>query len=581
MAKVASHKAFRALAGLITLEGAFALTALLVIPADATNGLLLGYSTNRLLMAAAITVATLIAGFFYLRLKTDRPLAQRLQKIINWQAAFPLLLAASLAGMAICLNWRFADARWQASLLRAFPLLLFVSLALTQTLVLLLLGKDQDKQRRLTLVAFALLLATFYLNAAFHYSVVNREYWLSDQEAYLQFARAVHEHGFPYTGDRAFMPLYPYTLATFLDFRQALPPLYAQAKAINIFLSVGLLGTIFLVLRRYFKLYVSSLLAAIVAFTLFIYKAAYTQPELLFYTLFFFSFLALLSLLQRPRWGMAVVAGVLLAAAHLTKASVLPLVGLFVVFAGIRVIRERMTGSAWNVVLQYIATFALTGLVFLGLLAPYLLESKERFGQYFYNVNSTFYIWYDSWGEVLEGTRAHGDSVAWPDVPADQIPSMGSYLAKHSFTEILQRFGRGLAVQARNLTFTFAAASFPLLASFGLALTANDDKKRAKALVQDYAIPAAFTISLFAGYILLFAWYSPIADYADQRFVYGLYVPILFVAFFVMEKLRQTQKKNGGSIWPVRAYTLMAIILVADMLLRLPIQLSVFHWYGK
>ena len=84
-------------------------------------------------------------------------------------------------------------------------------------------------------------------------------------------------------------------------------------------------------------------------------------------------------------------------------------------------------------------------LVFLLLLSPYLIESKAKYGAYFYNVNTTFYIWYDSWDEAKAGTLAAGDHLGWPDLPDEEIPSLQKYLDEHSAVEILHRFRDGVA----------------------------------------------------------------------------------------------------------------------------------------
>ena len=59
---------------------------------------------------------------------------------------------------------------------------------------------------------------------------------------------------------------------------------------------------------------------------------------------------------------------------------------------------------------------------FLAVIFPYILQSKEMYGQYFYNVNSTFYIWYDSWEDAKQAERDHAFTEGWPDLPSGQVP---------------------------------------------------------------------------------------------------------------------------------------------------------------
>lgn len=117
---------------------------------------------------------------------------------------------------------------------------------------------------------------------------------------------------------------------------------------------------------------------------------------------------------------------------HLIKASVLPTLLLATPLLIIRGMTrgqndEAGPGSASLRQPRRVLHNAACALVLLGcflvVVFPYIRTSKERFGRYFYNVNSTFYMWYDSWDEAERGTKAHGDRDGWPNMPADQIPS--------------------------------------------------------------------------------------------------------------------------------------------------------------
>jgi hypothetical protein len=107
-----------------------------------------------------------------------------------------------------------------------------------------------------------------------------------------------------------------------------------------------------------------------------------------------------------PEWRAALLVGFLSALAYLTKASLLPGLLLFSVFFGL--------GAAWQLYTQgrvdkylAIASFhrrlhvlILFPLLFLTILSPYLYNSKRVFGQYFFNINSAYFMWYDSWTEA-------------------------------------------------------------------------------------------------------------------------------------------------------------------------------------
>src|SRR5439155_22303467 len=96
--------------------------------------------------------------------------------------------------------------------------------------------------------------------------------------------------------------------------------------------------------------------------------------------------------------ALGLTAGAVAALAHLTKGAVLPFVALYLlVYAcaeAIRLLRRRSTlgMSAWRSAAALV--FVIT---FLGVLYPYISTSKRVFGEYFYNVNSAFYVWYNNW----------------------------------------------------------------------------------------------------------------------------------------------------------------------------------------
>lgn len=568
---------------LIAIEGAASLVALLLIPGDPSSGVAFGFSLSRLAMAAAIALGILFAAFAALKLRRQK--AAKIHKLLSSQAAIWILLAASFAGLAFCLHWRYAAPELQASLERIFPLALFATLATVHLFIISILDPGKGRERGAALLALTVLLITFYVNSTLHYSVINREYWLSDQQSFMQFARSAGESKFTYTGGRNFMPAYPFLQAVFLDMSLSEAALFDQAKLVNIVLSLVLLVALFFVFRKSFNLYLAYLLTALLGFTLFIYKAAYMQPEILFYFLNFVAFFLMLRLFVKPDWRLAALAGLVLGVAHLTKASVLPAAILFAVFMLAKIIYAALAKRNWSSARKNAASFALVLVVFIATIFPYIRESKQIYGQYFYNVNSTFYIWYDSWQQVGPGTKAHGDAVGWPDMPADEIPSLAKYLREHTAGDIASRLATGYAQQARNIAFTFALVSFPVLLLGAMIVLAVQRWPQARKLIVAHPFLLAFVLTYFAAYLTLFAWYAPIAEFADQRFTYGLVMPFLFCAFFVLQTLAKNEPKKRRPQTSVRwlpaFYSAVAILLAADILFRVPIQLSAFHWFGK
>src|SRR5688572_4789688 len=257
---------------------------------------------------------------------------------------------------------------------------------------------------RLACGALLLALGWLYVAGAMrHGAQVNVSRVRADQSGYLWDAVAIHQDRQAGTdrliGERNRMPLYPWLLSWLYE--PALNPdqFFDKAKRWNIGLSLVLLVVIGVTAHRLLPPLPALDLLLVAAFGYYVFKAPYAQVELLFYTEWWLMFLACwLSLTSSGRRALicGVLAGLLAALAHLSKAAVLPFAGLFI---AVSAARSALALFASPQGARRLAAEALVPLVFaltfLAVLSPYLLNSKRVFGHYFYNVNSTFYVWYD------------------------------------------------------------------------------------------------------------------------------------------------------------------------------------------
>lgn len=368
-----------------------------------------------------------------------------------------------------------------------------------------------------------------------------------DQGSYLKSAQLLKTSHYTALTDRNRMPLYPFLLS--LLYKPGLNEeiFFARAKLFNITLSLFILLVLFRLFRQYLPLATAVILLLIHAFTVYMFKAAYAQAELLFYLLNFLSFLLMCRLL-RPRswqvtWKTAVFTGIILGLAHLTKASILPGLALFVGTAVLRALwgwlgkrpLTRPTRQFW----QDLATPALVLFFFLLTIWPYIQNSKTQFGHYFYNVNATFYIWYDHWDDVLTGTRAHGDRIGWPTMPAEEIPSASTYFRSHSIAEISQRLGKGFLITLISMANSYGYLKY-VVVIFSLVLGLFlFNPRRAITVLKEYMFVAVFVSSFFSIYLILYAWYTPIAN--GNRLVLALFSPGMFTFGFIIYQLFEEQ----------------------------------------
>jgi hypothetical protein len=459
--------------------------------------------------------------------------------------------------------------------------------------------------RRLALIGLILLLAALYVTGAVRQlERVNTVMTAFDQSAYMDFTRQVRESGFTYAGDRNRMPVYPALQALFYRPGASDEALFRQGKIVNLVLSLILLAALALIFRRFFSPLHTLNLTLITGFTVFIFRAGWFQSELLFYFLNFCLFLLFWRLLQRPSLLAAVLAGVAAGLAYLTKASILPGLAIFAACAvaqwlwrvfhhGRTTALDNPQSAIRNPQLEishppsaignrpssivhpqspwlHLAIIGTVLGVFLLILSPYLNESKRLFGHYFYNVNSTFYIWYDTWEQVKQGTRAHGDRVGWPDMPPDQIPGMAKYLREHSPRQIVERFDHGAQEVTRNVARSYGYAKYLLIYAAALVAAMSWQRQRAASLVRRRPFLIAFLVLYFPAYFLLYAWYSSIA--AGNRLILAQFLPLLFTLSMGLRALLGGVKARVGR--PVDALAALNLLVLAVLVVDIALVLA-------
>jgi len=361
-----------------------------------------------------------------------------------------------------------------------------------------------------------------------------------DEESFMEFAKSVRLTNFKDTGSRNQMPVYPYIQALFYDPEIGMDEFFARGKLVNIILSLVSLVILYLAVKTNFPLLQTITLILMIAFGLYVFKSGYFLVELPYYTIIALAFLMVNLALIKPSIKLGVGIGILLGIGHLTKASVLP---MFLLFIGIIILLELFhlfrkvkvktddTESDKPPLKTRVAALSLAVLCFLALISPYIIESKIKFGRFFYNVNSTFYMWYDSWEEAIEGTIAFDDQKGWPDMPPDDIPGPGKYFREHTLTDVLARLKYGLNWQLQNIRYQYSFFNYPILIFlYGVVLLFLDIQKT-QAVVRKYLPLTAFSLCFFLGYFAIYVWYSPLAN--SPRFLYSLYIPFLLSIFAI------------------------------------------------
>jgi 4-amino-4-deoxy-L-arabinose transferase-like glycosyltransferase len=353
---------------------------------------------------------------------------------------------------------------------------------------------------------------------------------LGDQDAYLGYARHLYESNYTVVEDRNRMPVYPFLLSLIYKPGMTDAEFLARAQTFTVNLSIFLLLLLFFVFRRFFSPLYSAALLSATAFGVFIYRVDKAQTEMLFYFISFCAFALLLQIFRRPEWRLAILAGAVTGLAHLTKASVLPALGVWIVAFGARILcpPREFRGPRLVALLLVPATFLLVVL-------PYIQTSKRIYDAYFYNVNSTFVMWCDSSSQAYDFLSHYGDKDQWRSLPPDQLPSFRKYWREHSVAQILRRIWRGSLDLATQNARAIGYYKFVIVMLAAGIVLATRRTARFRELVRENRFAAAFCVLFFAGYYLLYAWYDAIIN--DTRFVLAIFLPFIFAGSFCVLRM--------------------------------------------
>ncbi|HVF72046.1 MAG TPA: hypothetical protein VM940_10615 [Chthoniobacterales bacterium] len=349
---------------------------------------------------------------------------------------------------------------------------------------------------------------------------------LGDQSAYLGYARHLYESNYTVVEDRNRMPVFPFLLS--LLYRPGLTEdeFLERAQFFNVNLSIALLAALFFIFQRFFAPLASLALVATTGFGCFLYRAPNAQVEVLFYFISFCGFLLLLRMLIAPGWLLALFAGAVMGIAHLTKASVLPAIGIWCVTFAAQLSWRARKGDR-RAFLQGCGRLLIVVATFLAVIFPYIQTSKRIYGSYFYNVNSTFVMWFDSSTDAFKFLRAY-DKESWRQLPPDQIPSASKYWREHSVGQIARRLWRGLLNLATQNAMAIGYYKYAVAFATAVLILMFRRPTRWRAILVEQPFAALFCVLFFAAYSVLYAWYDMIVN--DTRFVLSIFLPFIFVA---------------------------------------------------
>jgi hypothetical protein len=308
---------------------------------------------------------------------------------------------------------------------------------------------------------------------------------------------------------------------------------------------------------------------AAIGFTLLMFYAAYVKAEALFYVLATCSFLCMLDLIHRPRYGFALLTGVVTGAAQLSKESMLPALGLFAAVQALAALVRgfgrwrRAEPRRWRSGLRRVLTVPIVLVAFFVTVYPHVRVNRQVFGHYFYNVNSYFYIWYDSWGQVSRGTRKYGDREGWPRMPPEKIPSARKYFESHSGEQMWNRVLRGAQGTIGKAAESHGFLRYASYGLLGVAIAFVTTRSARRFAIRHWPV-SLFCIGYFAGYFLMCTWFFAI--HPGVRFIAGLAPPLLVLGAWLSDRASRAGRSG--------ALGLVTLIVLGSLAVDLPDLLS-------
>ena len=171
-------------------------------------------------------------------------------------------------------------------------------------------------------------------------------------------------------------------------------------------------------------------------------------------------------------------------------------------------------------------------------------------------------MWCDSWEEAERTTKAHGDRVGWPDMAPEDIPSFSKYINEHSLGQITNRFIDGFRVMWERMTRSYGYVEFLVVYIIALAilLFQNISVVRDLHIIQSHPGSVVFITGFFLGYLMLYAWYTPVA--AGNRFILSLFLPSLLLFSQLLSLAQDKNITYRISTQKIPATVISAVILL-------------------
>ena len=400
----------------------------------------------------------------------------------------------------------------------------------------------------------------------------------------LDFSRSVSEPlkaWLPHRTDGVVNPLWPWVAAWLAhpDHQPSGPQevtaadraLFERGRWLNVGLTAGFLLVIGVGLLRVWSPLAVANALLLCGLGAFLPRAAYFQPEPLYFILFTLTWITcLFALLRNSLWLYALI-GFFSGLAYLAKGSVHP---LLVVFIGISTLRflwgwilahwPGKTGTSLWVRRNHFFGLALLLFIHLMTASPRLAFSLERFGDPFHSYPA-YWMWFDDFDACFAWMNQYPDKAALDTLPKEDRPSFRTYAQTHTPEQMLTRLQDGVRVKLTDLLappVTQPSKKNPkpwkglferrgwylgavLLITLGVAAASISLGKKhpgRASLHPESASVILFVLGSLTAYTLAYGWYTPIGR--GDRFMLSLYAPLVLSLLWAAESLLRRARRR-------------------------------------
>lgn len=375
-----------------------------------------------------------------------------------------------------------------------------------------------------------------------------------DQTSYLRYARDLRDQPDTIQPQRLQMPVFPY-LVSLAPGSEDNPwgGRFKAALQINVVIAFLGLAAIAVWAVRVAGPWAAFASVTLIGFSMFLFLGSWVLADVLGALLFTAWLGVAWRLLERPSALLGAATGALGGVMYLTKAIVLAPMAMLIVLCLLAAIAPRLAVAARDRRGAYLAAAASGLFLFVLTVAPYAANSDRAYGSPTYNVVTDYYLWYDSWEEAEAGTRAAGDQVHAPDLPANEIPTPSKYLREHDAGEIVDRFTSGwgaqwdIAVTGRIWEGYFGYGwTVTLLIATTMAALAVAGQRARMRLRRDRLRVVFLTVTLVS-LAATTAWWFPIGS--GNRYLLPLWLPgVLLCVWTIHRALAPSIVRLGGQV---------------------------------